>query len=192
MSRLAPTAPSLTEPQAVPYDRDEWCTPSWLIELAREVLGVIDLDPASTAEANKVVCATRYFTKRDDGLAQVWSGRIWLNPPYSQPLCTKFVEKLLHSYERSITTFAAANGLPRVEAALLLVNATTDTKFFQQVLAQYHACFLRGRVAFTHPQHPSSQNRNGQTLFYLGRETDRFAQVFTPYGTVVKALKGGL
>jgi hypothetical protein len=34
--------------------------PAPMIELVRDVLGTIDLDPASCEEANKVVQATRY------------------------------------------------------------------------------------------------------------------------------------
>ena len=47
------------------------------------MLGGIDLDPASNAEANRVVRAEVFFSSADDGLGKSWEGRVWLNPPYS-------------------------------------------------------------------------------------------------------------
>jgi DNA N-6-adenine-methyltransferase (Dam) len=39
------------------------------------------LDVAATAENTK---CSRFFTKADDGLVQVWFGNVWLNPPYRE------------------------------------------------------------------------------------------------------------
>ena len=39
------------------------------------------------------VPATRFFCEADDGLAQRWRGRVWMNPPYSKP--KPWVEKFL-------------------------------------------------------------------------------------------------
>lgn len=43
----------------------EWFTPPRYIEAVREVLGAIDLDPASSLAANRIVQAKRYFTEVD-------------------------------------------------------------------------------------------------------------------------------
>jgi len=59
----------------------EWYTPPDLIEAARATMGAIDLDPASTARANDIVRAAKYFSKADDGLSKLWEGRVFLNPP---------------------------------------------------------------------------------------------------------------
>ena len=47
----------------------------------REGMGEIDLDPATSAEANETVLAAEFYTETDDGLKKPWRGRVWLNPP---------------------------------------------------------------------------------------------------------------
>jgi len=60
---------------------NEHGTPPEIIEAARATLGGIDLDPASDAVFNRAVRATRWFGMEHNGLAQVWRGRVFLNPP---------------------------------------------------------------------------------------------------------------
>ncbi len=57
----------------------EHYTPPEVIAAAREVMGEIDLDPASCARANAVVKARLFFA--DDGLDLPWHGRVFCNPP---------------------------------------------------------------------------------------------------------------
>ena len=68
----------------------EWYTPAEYIELAVEVMGAIDCDPASCADANKVVGAKVFYSQDDDGLKQSWHGRVWLNPPFATDLIRPF------------------------------------------------------------------------------------------------------
>ena len=42
---------------------NEWYTPKWIVDLARAVMGSIDLDPATCQEANETVNATKIHTK---------------------------------------------------------------------------------------------------------------------------------
>lgn len=60
---------------------DAHYTPVEYVESARRVLIVIDLDPASSAEANEIVRAQTFYTVEDDGLSLPWFGRVFLNPP---------------------------------------------------------------------------------------------------------------
>jgi hypothetical protein len=70
-------------------------TPAKYIEIARTVMGTIDVDPASCEMAQKIVKATTFFTVKDDGLNKEWIGNIWLNPPYHRGLGPKFIDKLV-------------------------------------------------------------------------------------------------
>jgi phage N-6-adenine-methyltransferase len=161
------------------YDGDEWYTPLPLIEAARAVMGEIDFDPASNPIAQQVVKAHKFCTKEDDSLRDgcEWTGKIWLNPPYSTPLIQFFVKKLISQYE-----------IGNVEAAIILVNNSTDTRWFHELLERYPACFTRGRVQFWRTNSEVQGARQGQTLFYFGQHEQRFVEKFAPLGKVVKSL----
>lgn len=64
----------------------EHYTPKRFVFAALKTLGSIDLDPASSEEANQVVGATRIFTREDDGLSVPWGtveepSSVFHNPP---------------------------------------------------------------------------------------------------------------
>ena len=69
------------------------------VAAARDVMGGIDLDPASCEVAQATVQAGRFFSKEQDGLAQPWHGRVWLNPPFEAAVIAPFVAKLLADYQ---------------------------------------------------------------------------------------------
>jgi phage N-6-adenine-methyltransferase len=163
----------LDAPEPRAYDRDEWHTPSTMIALARQVLGEIDLDPASSAAAQAVVQARQFFTKAEDGLQQDWHGRVWLNPPYSNPAPW---------IDRALTAYAAG----QVLALLILVNDQTDAAWYQRLLhAGAAACLLARRVPFWHPDRAGETPRQGQTMVSIGVYPARFAEVFAAHGTLI-------
>ena len=61
---------------------DEKYTPDWVLDLAIEVMGGIDLDPC--ADPRKRVPASKHFTIEENGLQHGWDGRVFLNPPFSR------------------------------------------------------------------------------------------------------------
>ncbi len=67
---------------------DEWHTPPEIIR----ALGDFDLDPC--APTSDFYTAKRCLTKEDDGLRHEWSGRVWLNPPYTRKLIEPFIRKM--------------------------------------------------------------------------------------------------
>jgi len=158
------------------YDGDEWYTPLDYIEAAREVMGWIDLDPASCEEAQARIRAKSYLTKQDDALRDSveWCGRVWLNPPYSTPLIRHFVAKLIAQHEAGNVTHA-----------IILTNNSSDTGWFHDLLSRYPACFTRGRAQFWRAGSVTFGARQGQTLFYLGDDIPAFVDVFGRIGQVV-------
>lgn len=161
----------------------EWYTPAAYLDAARAVLGAIDLDPASNAKANEVVRAARYFTKEDDGLAQEWHGRIWLNPPYARGITEKWISKLLAEHRAG-----------RVTEAILLVNATTERGWFKP-LWDHALCFTDHRIKFYVPEGTAEDVPrspvSGNVFVYLGSKFDLFSASFSPFGAVVARLWTG-
>lgn len=152
---------------------NEWYTPACYIESARRVMGSINLDPASSLIANKRVGATKIYTQEDDGLQYEWSGNVWMNPPYAQPLIMHFVSKLAES--------------EKVNQAIVLVNNGTETAWGQTLLkACSSVCFPQGRIKFIDPEgNPGQSPLQGQMIAYIGSNTDAFRTEFAQYGTVL-------
>lgn len=169
---VAPAIP--VEDIPAEYDSDEWYTPIEFIEAAREVMGGISLDPASSHEAQNVIGATVYYTLEDDGLEQEWVGRnVWLNPPYSAP--RPWVEKLIESLEAG-----------SVESAILLVNTANSPQWARPLWhGPYVVCLLDRRVRFWRPDRPDAKGFDrDQMIWYLGSDVAKFRAVFGPYGAI--------
>ena len=155
---------------------NEWYTPAEFVGAARAVLGDFDLDPASSAIANRTVQAHRFFTAENDGLAQEWPvGRIWMNPPYAQPLIGQFAEKMAQEVQRG-------------SSAIVLVNNATETAWFQTMATEASAiCFPKGRIRFVDPEgKPSCAPLQGQAIIYCGALPDDFEDEFSRFGFVVR------
>ena len=165
------------EPEHKPHvsnnsGNNEWYTPERYIELARDVLGEIDLDPASCAFANETVRAARYFSEENDGLCQEWRGRVWMNPPYSADLVGKFTRKFVDEYDAG-----------RISEGIVLVNNATETAWFAYMTdAASAVVFTRGRIRYVSPERDSLAPLQGQAFIYFGNNTERFINVFSAVG----------
>jgi phage N-6-adenine-methyltransferase len=153
---------------------DEWYTPVRYIEAARAAMGAIDLDPATSEFAQTRVRAERFYTIQDNGLQQEWRGRVRLNPPFSAPLNSHFVDKMVEEYSAR-----------RVTAAIMLVNNYTENTWFHVAERPCAAiCFTRGRIAFEKPDGAEPNNIRGQAFFYYGTDVATFRSVFQQHGFV--------
>jgi ParB family chromosome partitioning protein len=155
----------------------EWYTPAVYIDAVREVLGEIDLDPASCTLANETVRAHRYLTMDDDGLQHPWHGRIFLNPPYGrtqgQSNQDVWTRKLIEEWE-----------LQHVQAAILLVNACIGDRWFN-VLWDYPLCFADRRIRFNSPTGSGPAPTKGNCFAYFGEDPAHFADTFAEHGQVI-------
>lgn len=110
----------------------EWPTdPRVFVELERR-FGPFDLDPCAT---DATATCRRYFTIADDGLAQEWKGRVYMNPPYGRTI-GDWMRKAL---EASQTT---------AEIVVCLVPSRTGSKWWHEYAMQGEIEFLRGRLRF--------------------------------------------
>ena len=153
---------------------NEWYTPAEYIEAARKAMGSIDTDPASNDIANKVVKAEKYYTIETNGLAHDWHGNVWMNPPYSSDLITKFIEKLKEQRGN-------------YEQAIILVNNATETQWFYEIVKIASAvCFPKSRVKFYMPDGKTGAPLQGQAVLYVGDNYEKFISAFGGIGWTAK------
>lgn len=166
-------APKTAAQLIVSSNNNEWYTPEKYIQSVRRVMGGIDIDPATSREANVTVKAGVIYTTEDSGLQYDWPGRVWLNPPYGG-LQEEFVAKLISQYQRGITT----------EAILLVNSHATDTKWFQP-LWDYLLCFTDHRINFYTYNGTGVGSTHGSIFIYFGANQNKFAEEFSEYGNIV-------
>ncbi len=167
---------------------DSWCSPIWIAELLRKLWpDGIDTDPCTNA-CSLIAARITYdgSSFELDGLKQPWSGRVYCNPPYSDPGPW---------YERA--ALHAAKGCEVV----LLVNVTTTTKAWRRCRPRQPAvtwreeldlvrggmttcpraaavAFFDKRIAFLDAGVPIKSNEYEQMALYWGPLAERFREVF--------------
>lgn len=163
----------------------EWYTPPEYIEMARAVMGGIDLDPASSALPQQWIQATTFYTREQDGLSLPWEGdRIWLNPPYGKDGNESNADIW---GTRLIEVYRAGDSRKQ---AILLVGAKPGYNWFEAIWDQFPACFVRDRIPFIRPDgscDPDDRAKVASVFFYLGLNLARFAEVFGRIGRVVNS-----
>lgn len=112
---------------------DQWLTPPKLVAS----LGVFDLDPCAPPHWPHALWprALRQISPPEDGLAEEWKGRVWLNPPYSREAVRWLAKMAEHNHGTA------------------LVFARTETSWFHRYIWQQATAllFLEGRVYFHGP-----------------------------------------
>lgn len=156
---------------------NEWGTPSKYARSVRNVLGRIDLDPASNELANETVQAREYLDVDRNGLNQSWYGTVYLNPPYGRGEAKPFAEKLVKEFRGN-----------RTIEAICLTNNVTDTDWFADSIGRYASafCFPDHRIQFIAPEGAKkSSNSHGQVFSYFGKDIPAFMVEFQQYGLCV-------
>lgn len=125
---------------------DEWYTPE---SLFNQLGLVFDLDVASPIGNKGHVPADRKYTIEDDGLAQPWHGRVWMNPPYSKP--SPWIDKWLEH----------GNGIALLPMA--------KSKWFNKVIeSEAKFIVLPSTFKFESPENKALSLMMGSTLWALG------------------------
>jgi phage N-6-adenine-methyltransferase len=109
---------------------DEWATPQDFYDAVNDEFG-FDLDVCALETSAK---CDRYFTPDTDGLAQEWTGTVWMNPPYGDVI-KDWVAKAHQSALAGATV-------------VCLVPARTDTAWFHDHCFPGEVRFIKGRLRF--------------------------------------------
>ena len=110
---------------------DEWPTPQAFFDKVAAEFGGFDLDPCCTIQSAK---APKFYTKEDDGLAQKWSGKVWMNPPYGRTIGA-WMRKAFESSEGGA-------------CVVCLVPSRTDTAWWHDYAMRGEVRFIRSRLRF--------------------------------------------
>ena len=139
------------------YDSDAYGTPKNIIDLVRQVLREIELDPASNEVHQQIVQATKYFTKKDDCLKPNWlASTVFVNPPYSN--VRVWIEKAISEYRSG-----------RVNEIIFLTHSDTSTEWYRMAMRACSAVCFYGRIKFTHTDETiGARSTNGTLFFYFG------------------------
>ncbi len=179
---------------------NEHYTPKDVIAAARETMGGIDLDPASCAQANRLVGATHYFAQGQNGLLPPWAGRVFLNPPggrefppdekhrlgSGRPNSQLWWPKLAEEYMSGRVTQAIFIGF-----SIEILQTSQNLPGF--IPLDFPFCVPKGRLAFLDEQLvPQTQPTHANVIVYLpppkvgtAEGLARFAKAFRGIGRVV-------
>ncbi|MCE2597172.1 hypothetical protein K6Y31_20570 [Motilimonas cestriensis] len=179
----------------------EYYTPPLWPNLARELMGQIDLDPASNEIANKTIQATAIFTQQTDGLSQNWFGNVWMNHPFhrgEQPCpknrdkckkkaCVKrgyHIDEPIPSNEDWINKIVSEYQNGYIKQAVMICFCSSSETWFKPLL-QYPQLFPNGRVHYHKADGSKADNcTKGSVITYLGPDLDGFIKIFGPHGTI--------
>lgn len=161
---------------------DQYFTPEHLIRAVKQVLGTIELDPASCKLANRTVQAKEIYTASDNGLERMWFGKVFCNPPSKAGDPTAKP----HLWAKRMALEYETQGITE---GLLLVKSVLGYKWYEQLYQDYWVCHLRERPEFIVPRDCQlvtiGKAKKGCSMFYFGKNVKRFYTVFKEYGKIV-------
>ena len=149
--------------------KDTWNTPTDFVGDVLKFFGTVDLDPCCNDVNNPNVPALNYFTEETNGLAHDWYGKVFMNHPYSNS--KEWVPYASLQYE-----------LGNTEEMVLLIKLDVSTKWWKSV-AKYPWIAINKRMRFGEGTGAAPFQ---SAIVYLGKDLDRFNEVFGKYGFLYK------
>jgi len=169
----------------------EWYTPKAYLDAAKEVMGHIDLDPASSAIANSSVEATTYYTLEQDGLSKPWGHldntvKVFCNPPGGK-LKGKSIPKMF--WEKLIVEAELGYIAEAIFLAFSIELLQTSQLSYVTPAASHPICIPNRRIAFVDATgKPVKGNTHASAIIYVPGTVDnsqKFCEVFKKFGSIV-------
>ena len=147
---------------------DCWNTPPEFVGDVLRYFGTLDLDPCCNDEDNPNVPARKVYTEKTNGLAHEWiADSVFMNHPYSNS--KEWVPYAVSQYE-----------LGHAKEMILLIKLDVSTKWWRSV-SQYSWIAINKRLKFGDGKGAAPFQ---SAIIYLGKNLDRFNEVFGKYGTL--------
>ena len=147
---------------------DCWNTPPEFVGDVLKYFGTLDLDPCCNDEDNPNVPARKVYTEKTNGLAHEWiADSVFMNHPYSNS--KEWVPYAVSQYE-----------LGHAKEMILLIKLDVSTKWWRSV-SQYSWIAINKRLKFGDGKGAAPFQ---SAIIYLGKNLDRFNEVFGKYGTL--------
>ncbi|MGL5074483.1 MAG: DNA N-6-adenine-methyltransferase [Waterburya sp.] len=167
---------------------DEWYTPSYIIDRVHQVIGLPDLDPASSKTANQTIKAKKYFTREDNALLKThWADRpvsVFLNPPGgklgNKSLTAMFWQKLMDLRAEGLLSEAIFMGFS-LEHLAVTQSCTYSVGHFPIVIPAKRIRFVSPQGTFNSPTHSN-------VIAYIPgieNNTQAFKNVFGDLGIIM-------
>ena len=161
---------------------NEWWTPPEILDAVRDVIGDIELDPASCAAANEFVRAERIYTIEDNGLSQSWQARsLFLNSPYG---------KIGNRSGQDVWMEYLIAQLGSIGACIVLTKAVPGYVWWDRLFRgdwPGMLCITEGRLSFLSSDGGNKgQSKAASSLWYYGPFWYEFRERFESIGRVLE------
>lgn len=121
--------------------KQDWNTPKILFDkLNQEFNFQWDL----AADKDNALCS-KFYTKEDDGLKQIWNGVCWLNPPFGDKT-SKMVDWIKKAYNDSQLN-------PNLTVVMLIPNRSNTKWYHNYCMKASEIRFICGRPKFGDNKH---------------------------------------
>jgi hypothetical protein len=178
---------------------DQWFTPPDILDRVRRVFGSpIHLDPCGSAESNKTVQATRYFTEADQGVDQLWCSCAGLTPITAPNV---FCNPPSGKYQGDNTRYRGKSnaaaffdrcimGLEREEIYEFIylgysIEQLQTLQTFPGFPPRAVICIPKKRIRFVDQAGKRNSPTHGNFILYGGGHDDLFYRVFQDVGVIL-------